>query len=74
VCQFCVNHVTYIDYKDISVLRRFVSDQLKIESRRRTGVCAKHQRGLASAIKRARFLAMIPYSGVHRFASQRSIG
>ena len=67
ICQFCVNHVTYIDYKDISVLRRYVSDQLKIESRRKSGVCSKHQRGLARAIKRARHLAMIPYSAAHRF-------
>lgn len=67
VCQFCVNHVTYIDYKEPSILRRFVSDQSKIESRRKSGVCSKHQRGLATAIKRARHLAMLPYSRQHRF-------
>ena len=67
VCQFCVNHTTYIDYKDISTLRRFVSDQSKIESRRKSGACSKHQRGVASAIKRARHLAMLPYSRLHRY-------
>ena len=65
VCGFCVNHVTYIDYKDINVLRRYISDQAKIESRRKSGVCSKHQRGLALAVKRARFLAMVPMSRVH---------
>jgi small subunit ribosomal protein S18 len=68
VCQFCVNHVTYIDYKEASVLRRYVSEQSKIESRRKSGVCSKHQRGLATAIKRARHLAMLPYSRQHRFS------
>ena len=68
VCQFCVNHVTYIDYKDANVLKRYVSDQAKIESRRKSGVCSKHQRGLATAIKRARHLAMLPYSRQHRLA------
>ena len=65
VCGFCVNHVTYIDYKDIGVLRRYISDQARIESRRKSGVCSKHQRGLALAVKRARFLAMVPMSRVH---------
>jgi small subunit ribosomal protein S18 len=62
VCAFCVNHVDDIDYKDVPTLRRYVSDQFKIESRRKTGVCSKHQRALATAIKRARHLAMLPYS------------
>ena len=65
VCQFCVNHVKYIDYKDTSVLRRYLSDHAKIESRRKTGVCSSHQRGLATAIKRARHLAMLPFSRKH---------
>ena len=65
VCAFCVNHVTYIDYKDVDVLKRYLSDQAKIESRRKTGVCSKHQRGLALAIKRARHLAMMPVSRMH---------
>ena len=65
VCAFCVNHVSYIDYKGVDVLRRYLSDQAKIESRRKTGVCSKHQRGLALAIKRARHLAMMPMSRTH---------
>lgn len=66
VCAFCVNHVEYIDYKDVQTLERFVSDQNKIESRRKSGVCSSHQRGLAMAIKRARHLAMLPLARVHR--------
>ena len=72
VCAFCVNHVKYIDYKDVSVLKRYVSDQFKIESRRKSGVCSKHQRGLALAIKRARHLAMMPIGRRHRMVSARS--
>ncbi|MGH2541209.1 MAG: 30S ribosomal protein S18 [Ardenticatenaceae bacterium] len=66
VCSFCVDHIKYIDYKDVDRLRRFLSDRYKIEARRKTGMCAKHQRGLAAALKRARFLAMIPFSPDHR--------
>ncbi len=64
VCIFCADK-TVIDYKDIVLLRRFVSERGKIEPRRRTGVCAKHQRRLALAIKRARFLALLPYTPAH---------
>jgi ribosomal protein S18 len=64
VCQFCVDKVI-IDYKDISRNRRLISEWGKIESRRKTGTCSPHQRQLALAIKRARFLAMLPYSGGH---------
>ncbi|MCX8213305.1 MAG: 30S ribosomal protein S18 [SAR202 cluster bacterium] len=60
VCAFCVNHVKYIDYKEANALARYLSDQAKIESRRKSGVCSKHQRGLATAIKRARHMAMMP--------------
>ena len=65
VCSFCVNHTNYIDYKDVSMLSRFISDQFRMESRRKTGVCSRHQRGLATAIKRARHLAMMPMSRSH---------
>ncbi|MFW6125994.1 MAG: 30S ribosomal protein S18 [Chloroflexota bacterium] len=65
VCSFCVNHVDSIDYKDPAMLRRYVSDRGKIEPRRRTGTCAKHQRALAMAIKRARYLALLPYTTSH---------
>ncbi len=62
VCQFCADKVVYIDYKDVAKLRRFVSERAKILPRRITGTCAKHQRQLTTAIKRARHIALIPYS------------
>ena len=64
VCQFCVDKVT-IDYKDVSRNRRFISEWGKIESRRKTGTCSPHQRQLSLAIKRGRFLALLPYTGGH---------
>ena len=70
LCSFCVDHIKYIDYKDVERLRRFLSDRFKMEGRRKTGVCAKHQRGLASAIKRARMLAMLPLGQNHRIPAQ----
>lgn len=60
-CHFCVNGVLEIDYKD-PILRRFLSSYYKIVPRRRSGVCAMHQRKLATAIKRARVLAILPYA------------
>jgi small subunit ribosomal protein S18 len=63
-CQFCVDK-TEIDYKDSSRLRRYISDRARIQPRRRTGICAKHQRRLALAIKRARYLALLPYTPEH---------
>lgn len=65
VCAFCVGKIDYIDYKDPAKLRRYVSDRGKIEPRRRTGTCAKHQRALAEAVKRARHLALLPYTPTH---------
>lgn len=65
VCAFCVDRIESIDYKDINLLRRFLSDQAQIESRRRTGTCARHQRRLTTAIKRARHLALLPYTAEH---------
>ncbi len=64
ICMFCADK-TPIDYKNVSLLQRFVSDRGKIVPRRRTGVCARHQRSLAQAIKRSRFLAMLPSSPNH---------
>ena len=61
VCAFCAEKATSIDYKDVAKLRKFVSDTGKIAPRRATGVCAKHQRELAVAIKRARVMALLPY-------------
>lgn len=65
VCHFCVDHVPHVDYKDVGRLGRYVSDRGKIESRRKTGTCARHQRSLAVAIKRARHLALLPYTARH---------
>jgi small subunit ribosomal protein S18 len=62
VCAFCVDHVTEIDYKDLGRLRRYISERGKIEPRRKTGTCAKHQRRLTIALKRARILALLPYT------------
>ena len=61
VCQFCVEKVQHIDYKDVLRLRRFTSERGKILPRRMTGTCAKHQRQLGTAIKRARTIALMPY-------------
>jgi len=65
VCQFCVDKVQHIDFKDVSRLRRYLSDRAKIEPRRKTGTCAHHQRGLSEALKRARFMALLPYTAEH---------
>jgi small subunit ribosomal protein S18 len=65
VCMFCVEHVTVIDYKDVGKLRRFLSDRGRIEPRRKLGTCAKHQRALSQALKRARHLALLPYTAEH---------
>src|SRR5438105_11470163 len=62
VCIFCSDHVQWVDYKDVNVLRRFMSDRGKIRARRVSGNCAQHQRDVAIAIKTARELALLPYS------------
>ena len=62
VCAFCVDKVEAIDYKDINRLRRFTSDRAKILPRRVTGTCAAHQRELTIAIKRARHVALLPFT------------
>jgi small subunit ribosomal protein S18 len=63
ICQFCVDQNILIDYKQVDMLRRFVTEEGKIRPRRQTGTCAKHQRTLAVAVKRARHLAFLPYVG-----------
>ena len=60
-CAFCVDKVDHIDYKDVAKLRRYVTERAKIFPRRITGCCAKHQRQLTVAIKRARHIALMPY-------------
>lgn len=62
VCSFCVDKVESIDYKDVYKLRRYISERGKILPRRMSGSCAKHQRQLSVAIKRARAVALLPYS------------
>ena len=63
VCIFCVEKAEYIDYKDVAKLRKFVTEKGKILPRRMTGVCAKHQRALAEAVKKARIAALLPFKG-----------
>ncbi|MCL6580521.1 MAG: 30S ribosomal protein S18 [Firmicutes bacterium] len=62
VCSFCVDKIDYIDFKDVGRLRRYLSDRGKILPRRISGNCAKHQRQLTVAIKRARNIALLPYT------------
>lgn len=62
VCSFCVDHVEEIDYKDIAKLRRFITERGKILPRRISGTCAKDQRKLTLAIKRARAIALLPFT------------
>ena len=62
VCIFCKEHIAWVDYKDVNLLRRFMSDRGKIRARRVSGNCAQHQRDVAVAIKTARELALLPYT------------
>ena len=61
VCIFCAEKIDYIDYKDVQRLRKFVSERGKILPRRISGACAKHQRDINTAVKRARQVALLPY-------------
>ncbi|MEA4888828.1 MAG: 30S ribosomal protein S18 [Clostridiaceae bacterium] len=63
VCAFCADKIEHIDFKDIGKLRKFISERGKILPKRMSGNCARHQRELTIAIKRARHIAMLPYSG-----------
>ena len=72
VCIFCKDHAEWVDYKDVNLLRRFMSDRGKIRARRVTGNCAQHQREVAVAIKTARELALLPYT--QRTTSERGPG
>src|SRR5260370_27315688 len=67
ICNFCVEKVHFIDYKEVSRLRRFVSERGKILPRRVTGTCARHQRRLALALQRARHVALPPYTPDQRY-------
>jgi small subunit ribosomal protein S18 len=63
ICQFCADKNLKIDYKQVELLKRFVTEDGKIRPRRQTGTCARHQRELARAIKRARHIALLPFVG-----------
>ena len=62
VCFYCVDKVEHVDYKDVEKLRKYISDRGKIMPRRVSGNCAKHQRQLTTAVKRARYMALLPYT------------
>jgi len=64
-CEFCIDKVNEVDYKDLDLLRRYVGDRGKIEARRKAGVCARHQRVVSQAIKRARHIALLPFTAEH---------
>src|SRR5438093_13152191 len=65
VCTFCVDKVQKIDYKDVGRIRRYISDRGKIDPRRKSGTCAKHQRMLTTALKRAQLMALLPDTADH---------
>ena len=77
-CPFCRDKVEFVDYKDIATLRKFISDRGKIRSRRISGACRRHQSQIATAVKRARELALLPYvaesSGNDRETGRRDRG
>lgn len=61
-CVFCADHIDHIDYKDVNTLQRYTAENYKILPRRMTGTCARHQRSLTNAIRRARQVALLPYT------------
>lgn len=64
-CEFCIDKIDQPDYKDVATLRRYITDRGKLEPRRKVGTCAKHQRRVAVAVKRARIVALLPYTAEH---------
>jgi small subunit ribosomal protein S18 len=66
VCVFCKEHATSVDYKDVNLLRKYISDRGKIRARRVTGNCTQHQRDIAMAVKNAREMALLPYTTTAR--------
>ncbi|MEX2457412.1 MAG: 30S ribosomal protein S18 [Actinomycetota bacterium] len=62
VCIFCRDHMTWVDYKDVNLVRKFISDRGKIRARRVSGNCSQHQRDVAQAVKNAREMALLPYA------------
>ena len=66
VCAFCKDKVTYVDFKDVNLLRKYISDRGKIRARRVSGNCVQHQRDVATAVKNAREMALLPYTTTGR--------
>ena len=66
ICIFCKEHIDWVDYKDVNLLRRFMSDRGKIRARRVTGNCVQHQRDIALAVKNAREVALLPFTSSAR--------
>ena len=64
-CEFCIGKINVLDYKDLDRLRRYIGDRAKMEPRRKVGTCAKHQRMVAQAVERARYIALLPYTAEH---------
>jgi len=64
-CEFCKAKTDVVDYKDAGMLRRYITDRGKMEPRRKVGTCARHQRVVSQAVKRARHMALLPYTGEH---------
>jgi small subunit ribosomal protein S18 len=62
ICIFCAEHASWVDYKDVNLLKRFINDRGRIKARGATGTCAQHQRDVATAVKTARELALLPYT------------
>ena len=69
-CQFCADKTLTIDYKKTDLLRKYVTEEGNIRPRRQTGACAKHQRAVAAAVKQARHIALLPYTGKHAEGSR----
>lgn len=65
VCNFCIDKMRRVPYRDADMLRRYLTERGKIRPRRQTGTCARHQRSLAVAVKRARHLALLPFTAEH---------
>jgi len=61
VCRFCVDNIDEVDYKDVKMLQKYINSYGKMDARKRSGLCAKHQRKLATAIKRSRMMALLPF-------------
>lgn len=66
ICAFCIDKVTYVDYKDTNLLRKYISDRGKIRARRVSGNCSQHQRDVAVAVKNSREMALLPYTSTAR--------